>query len=292
MNKIVGTHVQPHIKQMKSTMTFIKHIPSYPLSQYIAHIIYANGPQPQQYLMEMPDARLNLVIELNDKTTNTLFAEANFNDSRTMKHGWVSGANHKAIIYKNNTDSSILSIRFTLGGFYALTKIPMSEIMHPGLEIELILGSSFNKLYQLLINEKDVDLKFKHIESYFQSYIIDNDFETSIVKFIDTNVNMPIDWLVKKSGYSQKHLITILKKQTGFSTKYIQRLQRFQKVIAHIQNSQEPIVWSSLAYQYGYFDQAHFIKEFIFFTGVSPVEHFRMKSIPGSNNIVPDIKLF
>ncbi|WP_310586255.1 AraC family transcriptional regulator [Emticicia sp. C21] len=273
-------------------MIFKRHIPQYPMSQYIEHIIYAKGSQPMPYLMELPDGRINLIIELEEKSINTLYSESNFEGKRTMKHGWVSGANAKAITYQNNNNSAIISIRFTVGGFYALTKIPMSELIYPGLEIELLLGSSFNRLYQTLINEEEIENKFQHIQHYFQKYITDNSFNTSVVKFIDKNIDKPIDWLVNKSGYSQKHLIHILKKQTGFSPKYLQRLQRFHKVINAIQQAKGQVYWSSIVYDHEYFDQAHFIKEFIHFTGISPLEYFKINNSSEHHKVLTDIILF
>ncbi|MDJ1505855.1 AraC family transcriptional regulator [Xanthocytophaga agilis] len=283
-------------------MIFRKHIPTYPLSQYIEHIIYANGPQHFPYLMELPDGRINLVIELRVHTTNTLFTatsftkantvEPSFTGEHTMKHGWISGANAKAIVYKNNTDSAILSIRFAVGGFYALTKIPMSEIIHPGLEIELLLGSSFSRLYQRLVNETDINQNFQHIESYFQNYIQNNSFESSVVKFIHTNIHQPIDWLVSRSGYSQKHLIHMVKKETGFSPKYLQRLQRFQNVLGSLRQANGQVNWASVAYEHAYFDQSHFIKEFIHFTGLSPLEYLNRSVASEHNKLLTDIQLF
>ena len=272
-------------------MIFKQHIPQLPVSLYIEHIIYAKGSQPLPFLMELPDGRINLMIELED-STNTLYTEQNLQGKHTMKRGWIAGSNAKAIIYECNNNSAILSIRFTLGGFYALTKIPMSEIIHPGLETELLLGASFNKLYQMLIDEPAIEIKFQLIERYFMNYIKDNVFETSIVKFIDNNMDKPIDWLVNKSGYSQKHLLHILKTQTGFSLKYLQRLDRFEKVVQYLNKNKGKINWSSVAYEHEYFDQAHFIKEFIHFTGLSPVEYFNIDKASELNKLFSDIKLF
>lgn len=273
-------------------MNFKKHIPAYPLGLYMEHIIYAQGVQPMPYLMELPDGRLNLMIELQENTTNTLFSEPDFKGKHIMKRGWVSGANAKAVIYENNNNSTIMSIRFAIGGFYGLTKIPMSEIIHPGMEIELLLGNSFNKLYEMLMNGSDIESKFRLIESYFQNYIRDNDFETSVVRFVDKHIDKPIDWLVSKSGYSQKHLIHLLKKQTGFSPKYLQRLQRFHQVAESLQKAGGFINWASIAYEHNYFDQAHFIKDFIHFTGFSPVEYRNIHSATEYNSIITDIQLF
>jgi AraC-like DNA-binding protein len=272
-------------------LIFKKHIPESPLSQYVQHIIYVNGPASVPYLIELPDARLNLVIELENDSVNTLYTDNNLTAKRTMKKGWVSGSNAQAIVYKNNRESTIVSIRFTIGGFYALTKIPMTEIIHPGLEIDLLLGNSFNKLYQALINEKEIDKIFEHIEHYFINYIKDNSFETSLVKYIDKHIDNPIDWLVHKSGYSHKHVTQLVKKQTGFSLKYLQRLHRFRKVLDAIQQQRQNISWTSITYDHGYFDQAHFIKEFIHFTGFSPAQYFTLHRGSDQNKILTDITL-
>jgi AraC-like DNA-binding protein len=244
-------------------MIFRKHQPAYPLSLYIDHIIYAKGEQQLPYLMELPDGRVNFVIELQNDSINTVYTENNLNGKHIMKHGWLTGVSGQAIVYESNNNSAIVSIRFTMGGFYALTKIPVTEIIHPGLEAELIFGNSFSHLYQKLINEPDIDRIFAHIEHHFSSAIADDCFESSVVKYIDQHIDKPIDWLVHKSGYSQKHLIHTLKKQTGFSPKYLQRLSRFQKTLAAIQAHEGKLNWSAIALANDYFDQAHFIKEFI-----------------------------
>jgi AraC-like DNA-binding protein len=272
-------------------LIFKKHIPAYPLSQYIQHILYIHGPQSVPYLIELPDPKLNLVIELENDSVNTLYTDSSLKEERTMKHGWVSGSNARAIVYKNNRESTIVSIRFTVGGFYALTKIPMSEIIYPGLEIDLLLGNSANKLYQILINETEIDKIFEYIERYFINYIADNTFETSLVKFIDKHIDKPIDWLVQRSGYSHKHVIQVIKKQTGFSLKYLQRLHRFRKVLDAIQQQGQHISWTSITYDHGYFDQAHFVKEFIHFTGFTPSQYFKLYTASDHNKIFTDIKL-
>lgn len=272
-------------------MIFKKHTPSFPLSQYIEHILYVKGAQSAPYLIELPDARLNLVIELESDSLNTVFTDKELRNERTMKHGWVSGSNAQAIVYKNNQGASaIVSIRFTIGGFYALTKIPMSEIIYPGLEIDMLMGNSFNKLYQTLINETSIEKLFECIEQYFSGYISDSTIERSIITFIGNNIESPIDWLIHKSGYSHKHLLHLLKKQTGFSLKYLQRLHRFRRVLDAVQQKGHGTSWASITYDHGYFDQAHFVKEFIHFTGFSPAKYFLINSADYNKNFT-DIKL-
>jgi AraC-like DNA-binding protein len=268
-----------------------KHIPKFPLSNFIEHIVYVNGSLPIPYLKELPDGGVNLVIELNDKTVNTLYPEGSLQKKHEVKRAWISGLQKQAILYKNNTDSTIISVRFTTGGFFCLTKIPITAIDHVGIEAETLLGNSFSDLYQRIINASGVPEMFALIENYFLQYRVDHSTEHEIVRFIDQNIDKPIDWLIHKSGYSQKHVIHLLKKHTGFSPKYLQRLYRFQLVLKEVQNQKNKTDWFSVVHRYGYYDQAHLIKDFSHFSGISPTDYIHSQMAMDENSLVSDMIL-
>ena len=273
-------------------MLFHKHIPCPPLSDYIQHIVYVSGSTSNiPYIKELPDKGVNLVIELQEKTINTAFLDADRKEKMVMKKAWISGTQKQAILYQNQTASTILSIRFTVGGFYALTKIPLTAIHPVCVEAELLLGNSFKHLYEKLINANGVNQLFGLIESYFLQYLGDQRFKDSLAKFIDKNIDKPIDWLVQKSGYSQKHVIQVVKQHTGFSPKYLQRLHRFQKVIRDIQAFKGKTDWMAIVNEYDYFDQAHFIKEFSQFTGIKPTQYLLSQLEMADNQLVADMIL-
>jgi AraC-like DNA-binding protein len=268
-----------------------KHIPGFPLSNFIEHMVYVKGSLPIPYLKELPDGGVNLVIELNDKTVNTIYPEESLQQKQEVKRAWISGLQKQAILYKNNTDSTIISVRFTTGGFFCLTKIPITAIDHIGIEAEALLGSSFSHLYQRIINASSVSEMFALIENYFLQYGMDHNTEHEIVRFIDKNIDKPIDWLIHKSGYSQKHVIHLLKKHTGFSPKYLQRLYRFHLVVKEFQNQKSKTDWFSVVHRYGYYDQAHLIKDFSHFSGISPTDYIKSQMAIEENSLVSDMIL-
>jgi AraC-like DNA-binding protein len=272
-------------------MEFYKHVPKFPLANFIEHMVYVNGSLPIPFLKELPDGGVNLVIELNDKTVNTIYPEEGLQKKHEVRHAWISGLQKQAILYKNNPDSTIISVRFTAGGFFCLTKIPITAIDHVGIEAEALLGKSFSSLYQRVINASGVPEMFALIESYFLQYQTDQNVEHEVVRFIDHNIDKPIDWLVHKSGYSQKHVIHLLKRHTGFSPKYLQRLYRFQLVVKDIQNQKNKIDWFSLVQRHGYYDQAHLIKDFSHFSGISPTEYVNSQLAIQENSLVSDMIL-
>jgi 4-hydroxyphenylpyruvate dioxygenase-like putative hemolysin len=117
-------------------------------------MVYAKGALPKPFLKELPTGGINLVIDLNEHTKNAIYYGENIGNSLEMKHAWISGLQKQAILYGNNPDSTIISLRFAAGGFYALTKIPITTIDHVGIEAETIPGNSFKSFYQQLLNAK------------------------------------------------------------------------------------------------------------------------------------------
>ena len=69
----------------------------------------------------------------------------------------------------------------------------------------------------------------------------------------------------------------MFKRQVGLTPKSYQKIIRFQKTIQDIE-SHTTIDWASIAYQSGYYDQAHFINDFRRLSGFSPNEYLNLKN--------------
>ncbi len=78
-------------------------------------------------------------------------------------------------------------------------------------------------------------------------------------------------------GYSQKHFIHLFRQQVGVSPKQYLKIMRFQKAICAIEKNKF-IPWSQIAVESGYYDQAHFIQDFKYFSGFTPGEYIKRKT--------------
>jgi AraC-like DNA-binding protein len=83
---------------------------------------------------------------------------------------------------------------------------------------------------------------------------------------------VPIGRLAAEAGWSHKHLITRFRQQMGLRPKTAARLIRFDRVWRRLAQSEGPPVWADLAHEAGYADQAHLIREFRRFTGMTPTQ--------------------
>ena len=84
----------------------------------------------------------------------------------------------------------------------------------------------------------------------------------------------------KSVGVSPRHLRRAVARVAGESPKYLQRLHRFNRLIAEVDEVERP-AWASLAVGHGFYDQAHLIGEVRSFTGLTPrVLHTERRSQP------------
>jgi AraC-like DNA-binding protein len=264
-------------------MKIQKYFPEFPLSQYIDFIIfYEEELSLYSYLTTIPDGCTQLVFEL--KNDERILIKDNNNDfQKVLKHGWIQGNDKSLVSFKTKANATSVCIRFKPGGFYCLTQIPLTEMKNEIVDGESIWGRTFLDLRERLLQKENYLEIFQSIENFFLSKIQINR-ETSIVNFVLKNHDLLISEVAAKTGYSQKHLISIFKKHTGFSPKYFNRIQRFNQVLRTL-NTTKTVDWSSITYQHHYFDQSHFIKEFQHFTGLKPT-HYLASSKLNPNNIL------
>jgi AraC-like DNA-binding protein len=68
---------------------------------------------------------------------------------------------------------------------------------------------------------------------------------------------------------SHKQFIEQFRREVGLTPKLFCRIRRFQEVLGLI-HSQKTVNWADVACSCGYFDQAHFVNDFLAFAGLNP----------------------
>jgi AraC-like DNA-binding protein len=79
-----------------------------------------------------------------------------------------------------------------------------------------------------------------------------------------------LDALARASGYTSRHLSRVFSNHVGVSPKRFARIARFQDLVAHVRHHPAPPAWSRLAWELGYSDQAHLIRDVRHFAGATP----------------------
>jgi AraC-like DNA-binding protein len=78
--------------------------------------------------------------------------------------------------------------------------------------------------------------------------------------------------VVDESGYSHRHFIALFRRTVGLAPKVYSRVLRFQRALRRAASG-SPDPWASMALDAGYSDQAHFNRDFLEFSGLTPTAY-------------------
>ncbi len=257
-------------------MIYRIHIPVPPLSDFIEHFFYYEGFQADHQMEKfLPDGSMDLLIDLTD-TPKKLFHNEEGVSYTTYSKSWLSGMKTDYILIDASV-STMIGVHFKPGGAYPFFNLPVAELNNTTIETDILWNIDIHYIRDEILNTEQIDDKFKVLERYFLSRGNGKLEPNVFIQYaVDQLQRFPEVWTIERlsarTGFSQKHLIQLFKKYIGLSPKQFARVARFQKVITELEQHQS-VEWTAIAYDCGYFDQAHFIKEFKAFSGINPTSY-------------------
>lgn len=140
-----------------------------------------------------------------------------------------------------------------------------------------VFGKEFDVFRNQLILYDSVDAIVECAEKWLLSQLQEDTFEGEIIQhFVEqiraTSSTVNLKTIALKSGYSQKQFIHLFKKYVGITPKQFHRIVRFNEILTAI-HQKNKINWLVVATDCGYYDQAHFIKDFQLFSGLNPKQY-------------------
>ncbi len=109
-----------------------------------------------------------------------------------------------------------------------------------------------------------------------KSPLKDSAIQHSIKEVLFSNKILSVNNLSDKYNYSLRQFERKFKEYSGFNPKLYSRIIRFHKAMNNYGSLSKSL--SEIAYQYGYYDQSHFIHEFKKFSGYHPKKYFLGKT--------------
>lgn len=169
------------------------------------------------------------------------------------------------------------AICFYPHGFANFVNTPLKELVDMETPIENLFGLiQAKELEQNMIQATDAQQRIKIIEEFLlnklnESKTIENIVQTTVDTLISTNGSTSINTILKEGLSQRRKLERSFRKQIGISPKQLGKVIRLQAALKMLLNDEKENL-TSVAYENEYFDQAHFIKDFKEFTGITPKE--------------------
>ncbi len=168
---------------------------------------------------------------------------------------------------------SVMHIRFKPNGIYPLTKIPLFELLNGQLPLEDLTDKNISFLHQEM-QEQTSDLKRIAI---FEKYLLRRYASSNLHYRLDSGLQiiqdkkglLTVSELSKTLNTNYKSIDRWFKKHVGLPPKKFMQITRFKNILEDLEHQDQPD-WMKIVSDYNFHDQAHFIKDFSRFAGVSP----------------------
>jgi len=263
-------------------MIFEIHIPAFPLNQFIESFIYYKDYNPDHTVDRfLPDGNVNVVFDLTDYP-KFIYDNNTLKEIQACKNVWFSGIRNNYITIPSGRDSEMFIINFHKGRAYPFVEMPLNQLTDYVVDGNLVMTNEILNMRETLLSLVFIQQKFlfaeNHLLKMFGHKLVVNPFvDYAVNQILHMPNQMSIDRISKKVGYSQKHLIKIFKEHVGLSPKSFLKIIRFQKAIQEIEQN-KTANWTSIAFDSGYYDQAHFINDFKCFSGFTPTQYLKTNS--------------
>lgn len=235
-------------------------VPSF-LQEYISSWSFIEDltqTNKQEYKLGDTSAWLIISLPNNHSTLTNLINSVN---------GYVIIHHFGKMALPNLLNQNQIFIRFTPAGLFGLTGIPLTHLDNTIIDAAYYFGSSIETLYQQLLSTQNY---FELLTNFFVSKANakHSTIDRQVVNYVISNLDLPLKYIFKKTGYSEKHVIYLIKKQVGLSPKNLQLLHKLRKTLMNYNTFDNDLY--SMAANFGFYDDSHFSRVFKKFFEITP----------------------
>lgn len=189
----------------------------------------------------------------------------------------------KHIEIESNGKTGFLAVRFFPWGAYHFFNEPVSNFLETTIDGVKLWDDDSRKVIAEIKNNDSLETRLKTVELFLLDML--NKFQKKnreideAVKLIrHTKGILSVDEVCAKTGFTKKQLERKFLPVVGTTPKIFARVCRFLNICHHL-DEQKGKSLTQLAYECGYYDQAHFINEFKEFSGFTPKDFFVKENI-------------
>jgi AraC-like DNA-binding protein len=171
----------------------------------------------------------------------------------------------------------VFGVAFRPGGFYPFVRSPVSRLTNrtvpvsdlfdvDGATLEAAIFAESDEHGMVLVAEEFLRRQSPHRDPAAEAIggIVE---QTATDRTITT-----VDTMAQRSGYSVRSLQRLFSRYIGVGPKWVINRYRLHEVVDRLAGG-ETIDWTRLALELGYFDQAHFIRDFKAIVGRTPGDY-------------------
>lgn len=257
-------------------MDYQTHPPSETLSDFVKcywTLVAPAQQQPEQQKI-VPDGCMEMIVHYGDPYKQFLDEGSNFIQPRSFVFGQLT----KPLVIAPTGVTGIIAARFHPHGFIPFGTMPISAMENRAVPLTDLYGQEGAQLEEEVINANHYAARIAILETFLLKRLIDkNNMDALTAASVDALLalkgQLSVDQLAEQQSASRRQLERRFATTVGLSPKQLAKIIRLQHTLKNLEQKQFTNL-ASLAVEHGYFDQAHFIKDFKEFTGMTPKQFY------------------
>ncbi|MBS1606784.1 MAG: helix-turn-helix transcriptional regulator [Bacteroidetes bacterium] len=152
----------------------------------------------------------------------------------------------------------------------------VSEFTNESIDLYDILDNESVGFYNRLMDQPLLEEKVKVLEAFLTDRLYKTRKDQQKINLVEglcrsisrNNDSFDLNRLAAEFGFSERYIQKLFFDYVGITLKSFFSVQRFNKSLGLVRSATMSL--TNIAYECGYYDQAHFIKEFRSYTGLTP----------------------
>ena len=249
---------------------FSIYIPSDPLKPFIKNFAISENEYEQTYKV-IPDTSIVLGFQYKGK-----LSYLNNTDEKALARSGVSGLNDQYKVFKNSENIGTVLVFFKETGAAHFFKQPLNELFKESISLDNFMLQSALVILEEQLCEAQTDIeRIAIVEQFLLSRVRPIEADKLVLAALalihKSKGSIRIKELAEQLHTSQSPLEKRFRQTVGTSPKKFASIVRLKYAI-QMRSSSTSL--TALSYELGFYDQAHFIKEFKTVTGDTPESYF------------------
>lgn len=172
----------------------------------------------------------------------------------------------------------IFSIRFRPAGLRPFIPFDIGSLAEQTVELHDLLGRMGGDLEDRILNAATGQQRVAITEAFLldrlrNAVVQEGPVDYCIRSILASQGNISVVQLAESLRINKHHLSRRFTSEVGLNPKLLSRIVRFQATLRLIDRA-GPGTMTQVAHESGFYDQAHFIRDFKEFTGLNPKQYF------------------
>jgi AraC-like DNA-binding protein len=259
-------------------VTFKEILPDQKLQPYIKGFYFYESDNDMSFDdIVFPSGNMEVIFNLGDGHWQVKKDDAFYTTPPVELWGQIT----KPLAIKSSGKNTMLGIRFypySAAYFFSENVGELNNEIHDAADL---FGRSVKTLHIRLQETTDLNKRITLVQDYLLNRLTISDKNHNKIKLIGeiaTHLkNENVTDVSIRNNISTRYLNQLFTQYTGLAPKLYCKINRFQNSLNLLQANTQKL--TGVAYDAGYFDQSHFIREFKLFTGITPTS-FATQTLP------------